>query len=87
MVSNPQMSNYKKGSKAYNQAQLFNKVFTKLVKSLHNVFNGHPETLNDTIGLMYSVHLHLKNLVRMPIDDNGDPYVGPNAGPTFDFTP
>ena len=87
MISNPRMSNYKDGSKAYNQAQIFNKVYTKLMKSLHNVFNGHPEALNDTIGLMYSVHFHLKKLVSTPIDDNGDPYVGPNAGPTFDFTP
>jgi len=86
MISNPRMSKYKPGSNAYRQAERFNKVYTKLLKSLDNVFNGHPEKLKDALGLMYSVNLHLKNLVRTPIEDNGDPDVGPNAGPTFDFT-
>ncbi|XP_078360553.1 uncharacterized protein LOC144644871 isoform X2 [Oculina patagonica] len=87
MVSNPRMSKYTPGSKAYRQAERFNKVYTKLLKSLEEVFNGHPETLQDALGLMYSVDLHMQNLVRTPIDENGDPDVGPNAGPTFDFTP
>ncbi|XP_078360554.1 uncharacterized protein LOC144644874 [Oculina patagonica] len=87
MVSSPRMSNYTPGSKAYRKAERFNKVYTKLLKSLEDLFNGHPDSLNDALGLMYSVDLHLKNLVRTPIDDNGDPNVGPNAGPTFDFTP
>ncbi|KAL9985862.1 hypothetical protein ACROYT_G008311 [Oculina patagonica] len=87
MVSNPRMSKYTPGSKAYRQAERFNKVYTKLLKSLEDVFNGHPDSLNDALGLMYSVDFHLKNLVRTPIDDKGDPDVGPNAGPTFDFKP
>lgn len=87
MVSNPRMSKYSPGSKAYRQAERFNKAYTTLLKSLNNVFNGHPHKLKDALGLMYSVDLHLRNLVRTPIDDNGDPDVGPNAGPTFDFTP
>ena len=32
------------------------------------------------------IMLDLKELLRTPIDDNGDPDVGPSAGPTFDFT-
>ena len=87
MTSNPRMSKYKPGSNAYRQAERFNKVYTKMLKSLENVFNGRPETLRDALGLMYSVSLHLKKLVRMPIDDDGDPDVGPNAGPTFEFKP
>ncbi|CAH3157234.1 unnamed protein product [Porites evermanni] len=87
MVPNPRMSKYKKGSNAYWQAERLNKVYTKLLQSLDNVFNGHPETLKDALGLMFSVDLHLRNLLATPIDDNGDPDVGPNAGPTFDFTP
>lgn len=87
MISNPRMEKYVEGSKAYRQAVRFNKIYTKLLKSLENVFNGHPETLDDALGLMYSVDLHLTNLLRTPIYDNGDPYIGPNAGPTFDFTP
>lgn len=87
MIPNPVMNKYKPGSKAYLQAERFNKVYTKLLKSLHNVFNGQPDTLKDALGIMYSVDLHLKKLVHTPIADDGDPDVGPNAGPTFDFMP
>lgn len=87
MVPNPRMSKYTAGSTAYRRAERFNQVYTKLLKSLEDVFNGHPDSLKDALGLMYSVDLHLRNLVGTPIDDNGDPDVGPNAGPPFDFTP
>ena len=87
MVPDPQMSKYTPGSKAYRKAERFNKVYTKLLKSLEALFNGYPDTLQDALGLMYSVDIHLRNLVRTPIDDNGDPNIGPNAGPTFVFTP
>lgn len=81
------MARYIPGSKAHRQAQRFNRVYTKLLKSLDNVFNGQPDTLKDALGLMFSVDLHLKKLVHTPIADDGDPEVGPNAAPTFDFTP
>ena len=86
MVSNPQMSKYTPGSKAFRKAERFNKMYTRLLKSIEDAFNGHPDSMNNARSLMYSVDLHLKDLVRTPIDDNGDPDVGPNAGPTFDFT-
>ena len=86
MVSDPQMSKYTPGSKAYRKAEILNKVYTRMLKSLEDVFNGHPDSMNDALSLMYSVDFHLKELLRTPIDDNGDPDVGPNAGPTFDFT-
>lgn len=87
MVPNPNMSKYKKGTKAYLMANKFNMVYTRMLKSLEHVFNGHPDSLNDALGLMYSLKLHLKKLIRTPIDPDGDPDVGPNAGPTFEFTP
>ena len=79
---------FRTGSKAFIQAKLFNKVYTKLLKTLEVTFNGKPDEIGNALGLMFSVELHLKNLVRIPIDDvNGNPEVGPNAGPTFTFTP
>ena len=88
MVRNPKMSMFRTGSKAHIQAQLFNKVYTKLLKTLELTFNGKPTEIKNALGLMFAVQLHLKNLVRTPIDDvNGIPDMGPNAGPTFIFTP
>ena len=87
MIPNPRLSDHTPGSKAYKQAVLFNKAYTKLLKSLEHACNGHLETMEDATGLMYGVELHLKALLRTPVDDNGDPDIEPNAGPTFEFTP
>ena len=78
---------YKPGSRAHFHAMLFNKAYTRLLRSLEKAFNGNPNQIIDAIGMMFSVELHLKNLIRTPIDDNGNPEIGPNAGPTFEFTP
>ena len=43
--------------------------------------------MEDATGLMYGVELHLKALLRAPVDDNGNPDIEPNTGPTFEFTP
>ena len=87
MIANPQLSDYTPGSKAYRQAVLFNETYNRMLESLDYVFNGHPGNMQDAIGLMYAVELHLKTLLRMPIDDNGDPDIGPNAGPLFGKRP
>ena len=88
MVRNPRMDMYAPGSRAHFQAEIFNEVYTKLLKALQVAFNGNPKEIENALGLMFSVELHLRNLVRTPIDDvNGNPEVGPNAGPTFTFTP
>lgn len=87
MIPNPKMSKYKKGSLAYLTAKEFNKVYTKLLKSLERIFNGYPDDLKDALGIMYSLQVHLDKLIRTPVHPDGDPDVGPNAGPTFDFTP
>ena len=88
MVQDPKMSMYAPGSRAHSKAVLFNKVYTRLLRALEITFNGNPSDIQKDISLMFSVELHLRNLVRTPIDDvNGNPEVGPNAGPTFTFTP
>ena len=88
MVRNPRMDMYAPGSRAHFQAEIFNEVYTKLLKALEVAFNGNPKEIENALGLMFSVELHLRNLVRTPIDDvNGNPEVGPNAGPTFTFSP
>lgn len=87
MVPNPSMSKFKKGTKAYKKAEKLNKIYTAMLKSLENVFNGHPESFKDSLGLMFSLKIHLKELIKTPIDPDGDPDIGPNAGPPFDFVP
>lgn len=87
MVSNPRLIKFTPGSRADVQNREFNRLYTNLLRSLEVTFNGRPEKFGDALGLMFSIDRHLKRLVRTPLEENGDPTVGPNAGPTFDFMP
>jgi Ferritin-like len=61
------------------QSLLCDEVYGNLLASLHDVFNGRPEQLDDTIGLMFSVQVEAKRLLDMPTAP-GAPTV---AGPAF----
>lgn len=87
MVNNPRLVKYTKGSRADVLNKEFNRLYTNLLRSLEVIFNGHPEKFVDALGLMFSVDRHLKMLVQTPLEEYGDPTVGPNAGPTFEFMP
>lgn len=87
MVNNPRLIKYPPGSRADVLNKEFNRLYTNLLRSLHVTFNGHPDKFVDALGLMFSIDRHLKRLVQTPLEKNGDPYVGPNAGPTFEFMP
>lgn len=87
MVNNPRLRKFAPGSRADVLNREFNKLYTNLLRSLNVTFNGHPEKLGDAVGLMFSIDRHLKRLVRTPLEEDGDPTVGPNAGPTFEFIP
>ena len=54
------------------------RTFSALVDALQETFDGNPDHLNASIGLMYSLRLQAQLLVQMPI-----PNLGANAGPRF----
>jgi len=87
MVNNPRLRKFVPGSQADVLNREFNRLYTNLLRSLDVAFNGHPEKFGDAVGLMFSIDRHLKRLVRTPLEQDGDPTVGPNAGPTFEFIP
>ena len=83
VVKDPQMSKYKPGSQAYKNAQAFNSMYRRLLETLQSVFDGNVERFDDTFGLMKSLMIYGSRVVQTPIDEDGDPNVGPNAGPTY----
>lgn len=85
MVNNPRLRKSTPGSRADVLNREFNKLYTDLLRSLEVTLNGHPDKFGDALGLMFSIDRHLKRLVRTPLEQGGDPTVGPNAGPTFEF--
>ncbi|CAH1271190.1 Hypp4598 [Branchiostoma lanceolatum] len=85
-VSNPHTERYPPGSQVRKYSDNFNKIYTGLLQCVHDAFNGNPEKMKvDCMGMMSSLTAWAKRLVRTPIDSNGDPEIGPNAAPTFEF--
>ena len=87
MVANPNLSMYVNNTQAFIAAVNFNMNYTRLLTSLDNVFNGHADQIGAAIDLMRALFKELEDLVQIPIDSHGDKHVGPNVGPTYDFTP
>ncbi|XP_035682166.1 uncharacterized protein LOC118419733 isoform X2 [Branchiostoma floridae] len=85
-ISNPQTESYPPESQARKYSDNFNKIYTGLLKCIHEAFNGNPDKMKtDCMGMMSSLTGWGKRLVQTPIDPNGNPEIGPNAAPTFEF--
>ena len=82
MIDDPDMVMYPSGSRALILAQQFSRTYGALLKALHRSFNGEPGYLREAIGLMYSVDLAARELMRTPSGLND----GTTAGPTFQLT-
>ncbi|XP_028403095.1 uncharacterized protein LOC114525846 [Dendronephthya gigantea] len=83
IVDNPMMLMYKEGSRAENVAKLFSKSYWRLLKTLQNVFDGKTFLFGNTVAIMKDLLIHGNRLVQTPIEKNGDPHIGPNAGPIY----
>jgi collagen type VI alpha len=82
-MDNPMMSMYKDGTRAQNVAKSFNKTYWKMLGKLQNVFDGNTFLFGDTVAIMKDLLIHGNRLVQTPIEENGDPDIGPNAGPIY----
>ncbi|HTW70453.1 MAG TPA: ferritin-like protein [Acetobacteraceae bacterium] len=88
-ASNPRVTDFT-NPKARDLATLFNKYYSVTVRSLEQVFavtkDNRDVYFEVTLPLM---HAHLpriaRSLVTTPMTSLGDPVVGPNAAPTFEF--
>ncbi|CAH1241295.1 Hypp6340 [Branchiostoma lanceolatum] len=85
IISNPRSEKYRPGSRARKYSDRFNKIFTDILKCLHTAFNGDPAKVKECTGMMKSLTVWAKKLVRTPLDPEGHPNDGPNAAPTFEF--
>lgn len=81
MWPNPTMSEFPKGSIAYENCRLFNYNYTSLLNCLHDTFNGHPEKLSTALGIMFSLRLYALKLLAQP----HPLHPGFMAGPSFEY--
>jgi hypothetical protein len=59
------------------ESELFNEMYTNLLTTLNQVFNGRPDGLADAVGLMYSLQVQAKKLLGMPTAPGAPTTVGP----------
>ena len=83
VVTNPKRTTYPHGSVAAFANQTFNYTYTSLLKSLHQTFNGSPDTINTAIGLMEALKGQAIGLMKLPYTTDGLT----NAGPSFQYQP
>ncbi|XP_078612145.1 uncharacterized protein LOC144882305 [Branchiostoma floridae x Branchiostoma japonicum] len=86
-LPNPSSSKYPPGSRARKMSDRFNEKYTSLLRCLHDMFNGNPGNMKKCFGLMSSLTVDAKKMVQTPIDPDGDPNIGPNVAPTFEWYP
>jgi hypothetical protein len=75
---NPTTAGYPEGSAARQASIDFNVTYTGMLKAFQDVFSGHPDQINDTVGTMTS-SLQPKATAMMALT--------PPAGPTFEWQP
>lgn len=81
MMDNPATGALPPGSQVRFLSEEFNRLYGSLLRSLHEVFNGHPEQLNAAIGVMFSLDLQAQVLMQTPVE----PGVAETAGPSFQY--
>jgi hypothetical protein len=79
MVDNPDWTQLPPNSLVQAAARLFDTSYADLLRSLHRMANGQPEALREAIGLMYTLEVQARDLMRMP----SSPGAATTAGPDF----
>jgi len=80
MVSDPQASAYRPGSRARVLCDAFSFAYTSLLNALHRTFNGEPAALTQAMGLMFELKVAAAQLI-----ETVDETTGKQATPTFEF--
>lgn len=71
------------GSEERRALDEFNQTYKNLLNGLHTTFNGQPDFLNNTIGLMFDLRLAMQKLGAIPFPGK----TGFTIGPSFEFIP
>lgn len=79
LTQNAKASDFDEGSYARRYADQTNVIYSALLNSLHNTFNGEPQKLDEAMGIMYEFRLSVQKLVTI---DVGNGFCG---APPFQF--
>lgn len=70
IIANPNSGLYPVNSPARIESDVFNQVYSNLLRALHITFNGQPDYLNTAVGLMFDLKLQAIKLMGIPLDAN-----------------
>lgn len=79
MIDDPDTSALPPNSRVREASLVCDRVYGDLLTALDRVFDGHPETLNSAVSLMFSLQVEAKRLLTIPTS----PGAGTVAGPSF----
>jgi hypothetical protein len=82
MADDPDTGSLPPRSRVRSVAELCDRAYGDLLRSLHATFNGNPAGLGQAIGLMFSLEVQARELMTMPIS----PAAPATAGPAFQPT-
>jgi hypothetical protein len=78
MADDPDTYKLPAGSVARRDSEQCDESYTRALTSLNRVFNGHPEEMDDAVGLMYQMQVQAKKLLGTKVPDGGGTVVGPS---------
>jgi hypothetical protein len=82
LMANPKLAAYPVGSQAYRRCATFNYTYTNLLRTLHAAFNGKPDRIDASIGLMESLKVQALDMANGPLLPDGTA-----PGPSFEYQP
>ena len=83
MRDNPGKNGIRKGTRGYFEARAFHDKYRSFLKKLQQVFNGHPERIEEAVKLMESLQVHAKNLMKIQLHPHTNDLE--TVGPVFDY--
>ncbi|MGW0532198.1 ferritin-like domain-containing protein [Streptomyces sp. NPDC003032] len=78
MADDPDTYKLPSGSAARRDSEQCDESYTRALTSLNRVFNGHPDEMDDAVGLMYQMQVQAKKLLGIKVPDGGGTVVGPS---------
>lgn len=76
MQENPDPDALPAGSRAQHVSLQFAAAYTSLLRALHETFNGTPDAINRTMGIMYELRLLAQQVLETPLPGSPDQSTG-----------
>lgn len=81
MTDDPSTGALPPGSHVRTAAELCDRAYGDLLRSLHAAFNGSPSRLGQAVGLMFSLEVQARELMTIPLAEGATATAGPAFQP------